>query len=98
MTRNKNQEEGEERRLSEIYYSNLQHAMELRNFNHECCFINFFIFFLFVIGLYVLFSKDPKLYVEYTNDLIEDTKPGLNMSLNFSLVNTDNLTRIIFDE
>ena len=98
MTRRNKDQEEEEQHSSEIYYSNLQNAMTMRNFNHECCFINFFVFFMFVIGIYVLFAKDSKFYIEYTNDLINDTNHVLNMTLNYTLFNVDNLSRIIFEE
>ena len=94
----RNKEDQEEQRSSEIYYSNLQNALALRRFNHECCFINFFVFFIFVIGLYVLLAKDSKLYIESTNDLTNNTKPDLNMTLNYTLVNADNVSSIILDE
>ena len=97
-TSNSNQEQ----QSSETFYDDdyVQNNLSIQRFNQECCFVNFFVCFIFTIGIYALLTYD----LASKNVSIIDPIKVIN--INFSnetldsdvFTNVDNLTRIIFDK
>ena len=91
----------QDQRSSEAFYDDeyVQNTLSLQRFNQECCFINFFVCFIFTIGIYVLLSYDLASKNIKTVDSIHSTNSNsYNDSLNNVFTDVDNLTHIIFNK